>query len=55
VIDELQKLEELAELSLHENPICVHKNLKDQLKEMLPQIEVINQDNIREIGSKYKD
>lgn len=42
VIEELQKMEELAEINLHENPICVHKDLQEQLKEMLPQIEVIN-------------
>jgi len=41
-IEELHTLEDLAEVSFKENPICVHKHLKEMVCDVVPNIEVVN-------------
>ena len=41
-IEELHTLHDLAEVSFHENPICVHKHLKEMVSEVVPNIEMVN-------------
>lgn len=41
-VEILHKLPMMAEVSFKNNPICVHKHLKDMITDVVPQIEVIN-------------
>lgn len=41
-IEILHKLPMMAEISFKNNPICVHKHLKNMITDVVPQIEVIN-------------
>ena len=41
-IEELHTLPDLAEVSFHENPICVHKHLNEMVNEVVPNIEMVN-------------
>ena len=52
-IEELHTLSDLAEVSFHENPICVHKHLKEMVCDVVPNIEMVNQDTLKVAGSKY--
>ena len=54
-IEELHTLHDLAEVSFKENPICVHKHLKEMVSEVVPNIEMVNQDQLKEAGYKYKE
>ena len=54
-VEELHTLSDLAEVSFHENPICVHKHLKEMVSDVLPNIEVVNNDQLKEAGFKYKE
>jgi hypothetical protein len=54
-LDLLASLSNLAEVNLQNNPICVHKDLKDQIKKAVPFLEVYNREQIMETGQKYKD
>jgi hypothetical protein len=53
-IEVLHKLDNLAEVSFLDNPICVHKHLKEMLLDVVPGLEVINQEAFKEAGSRYK-
>ena len=53
-VEILYKLENLAEVSFKDNPICVHKHLREMVQDVVPTIEVVNQETIREAGYKYK-
>ena len=35
-IEELHRLENLAEVSFKENPVCVHKHLKEMVTQVVP-------------------
>ena len=54
-VEILHKLPNLAEVNFNENPICVHKHLKDMVLDVVPTIEVINRETIKEAGHKYKE
>ena len=54
-LDEMNALESLVEVNIQKNPIDVHKDLKDMLKEAVPAIEVINNTEIRETGAGIKN
>ena len=54
-VEILHKLPMLAEVSFKNNPICVHKHLKDMVIDVVPQIEVVNQETLKEAGHKYKE
>jgi hypothetical protein len=41
-IEVLHKLDNLAEISFLDNPICVHKHLKEMLLDVVPGLEAIN-------------
>ena len=41
-IEELHKLDMLAEVSFKDNPVCVHKHLNEMVQQVVPNIEVIN-------------
>lgn len=41
-VEILHKLPMIAEVSFKNNPICVHKHLKDMVMDVVPQIEVVN-------------
>lgn len=43
-LDLLSSLTNLAEVNLQNNPICVHKDLKDQIKKAVPFLEVYNRE-----------
>ena len=53
-VEILHKLPNLAEVNFSDNPICVHKHLKDMILDVVPHIEVINRDLIKDPGHKYK-
>ena len=53
-VEELHKLSALAEVTMKNNPICVHKHLNDMIKDVVPEIEVVNDHAITEAGHKYK-
>jgi hypothetical protein len=42
-------------VNFQNNPICVHKDLKDQVKRAVPFLEVYNREQIMETGQKYRD
>ena len=42
-------------MNFQNNPICVHKDLKDQIKRAVPFLEVYNREQIMETGQKYRD
>lgn len=54
-IEILHKLPNLAEVNFNENPICVHKHLKEMILDVVPDIEVINRETLKEAGHKYKE
>lgn len=54
-VEALHKLEDLAEVSFKDNPICVHKHLKEMVCDVVPQIEVVNQVTLKEAGHRYKE
>lgn len=54
-LDLLGTLSNLAEVNFQNNPICVHKDLKDQIKRAVPFLEVYNREQIMETGQKYRD
>jgi len=54
-VDILSQLPNLAELYLNENPICVHRHLKDLVKQAVPFIEVVNREQLVEAGHKYRE
>ena len=41
-IEELHKLENLAEISFKDNPVCVHKHLHEMVSQVVPTIEMVN-------------
>lgn len=49
-VELLSGLSNLAEVNFTNNPICVHKDLKDQLKKAVPFLEVYNREQILETG-----
>ena len=51
----MNNLESLVEVNIQKNPIDVHKDLKNMLKEAVPAIEVINNTEIRETGAGIKN
>jgi len=53
-VEILYKLENLAEVSFKDNPICVHKHLKQMVEDVVPTIEVVNHETLKEAGFKYK-
>ena len=54
-LDLLAALSNLAEVNLQNNPIQVHKDLKEQIKRAVPFLEVYNREQIMETGQKYRD
>lgn len=54
-IEVLHKLENLAEVSFKENPVCVHKHLREMVLDVVPNIEVVNSETLKEAGSRYKE
>jgi len=54
-LDEMNQLETLVEVNIQKNPIDVHKDLKNMLKEAVPAIEVINNTEIRDTGAGIKN
>ena len=40
---------------LNENPLCVHKHLKELVKQAVPFIEVVNREQLVEAGHKYRE
>lgn len=53
-VEALHKLPELAEVSFKENPICVHKHLTEMVTDVVPQIEVVNQQSLHDAGHRFK-
>lgn len=53
IIEDLKQLPEFADINLKGNPICVHRHLKDELMQHLPQIERVNGEEIQKSGFKY--
>jgi len=53
VIEHLRKLEEFADINLLGNPICMHKHLKDEILEYMPNIERVNGEQIHISRYKY--
>ena len=53
-IEILYKLENLAEVSFKDNPICVHKHLTEMVQDVVPTIEVVNHETLKEAGFKAK-
>ena len=53
-LENLKKLTYLAEVSVKENPICIHKSVVEMIYEQTPQIETVNFIEIKEAGYKYK-
>lgn len=54
IIEQLRHLEEFADINLKNNPICIHRHLKDEIVKYLPHIERVNGEEIRVSGWKYK-
>ena len=54
-IEVLHKLENLAEINFKENPVCVHKHLVSMVLDVVPNIEVVNSESLKEAGTRYKD
>ena len=53
-VEMLHKLPELAEVSFKENPICVHKHLTEMVTDVVPKIEVVNQQPLHEAGHRFR-
>jgi len=53
-LEELHKLEDLSDVSFKNNPICIHKHLEEMVMTVVPNIEVVNQTQIKEAGHRYK-
>ena len=53
-LENLKKLTHLAEVSVKENPICIHKSVVEMIYEQSPHIETVNFIEIKEAGHKYK-
>ena len=53
-VEALHKLKNLAEVNFNDNPICVHKHLKEMVIDVVPDIEVINRETLKEAGHQYK-
>ena len=53
-IEEFPKLSKLAELNILENPICVNVSLKRMILDGSPYLELLNNEEIHEVGYKYK-
>ena len=53
-IEELHTLSSLAEVSFKDNPVCVHKHLQEMVQQVVPDIEVINQESLKDAGHRYK-
>ena len=49
-VEALHKLKSLAEINFNDNPICVHKHLKEMVTDVVPEIEVINRETLKEAG-----
>jgi len=54
-VEMLNKLDFLAEVSFKDNPICVHKTLKEMVLDAVPHIEVVNQETLKDAGYRYKE
>ena len=54
-VDELRLLSALADINLYGNPIMIHKNLQDDIVEVMPQLEVFNARDIQEAGTKFRE
>jgi len=53
-VEALHRLGELAEVSFKDNPICVHKHLTEMVTDVVPQIEVVNNQSLHEAGHRFK-
>lgn len=53
IIEDLKKLTEFADINLKDNPICIHRHMKDELIQHLPLIERVNGEEIHKSGFKY--
>ena len=53
-VEALHKLKSLAEINFSDNPICVHKHLKEMITDVVPEIEVINRETLKDAGHQYK-
>ena len=54
-MEELHKLPNLSEVSFEGNPICVHKHLTEMVRDVVPEIEVVNQQILKESGFRFKE
>ena len=55
LIGSLKELPEFADINLRDNPICIHRHLKDEIIQHLPFIERINGEEIHKSGWKYEE
>lgn len=53
-VEALHKLRDLAEVSFKDNPICVHRHLTEMVTDVVPQIEVVNNEALHEAGHRFK-
>lgn len=54
-IEELHTLPEISDVNFKDNPICCHKHLYEMVQDVVPDIEVINNEQIKEAGHRYKE
>lgn len=54
-LEQLKPMRKLTNLYLEKNPICMHLHLKDMVAQSLPKVETLDQEQIREVGSKYRE
>lgn len=46
IIEHLRQLEDFADINLIGNPICIHKHLKDEILQYMPNIEIVNGEEV---------
>lgn len=54
-VEELHKLPQLSEVSFKDNPLCAHKHLIDMVRDVVPEIENVNNNQLHEPGFRYKE
>jgi hypothetical protein len=54
-VEELHTLPEITDVNFKDNPICCHKHLHEMVQDVVPDIEVINNEQIKEAGYRYKE
>jgi hypothetical protein len=54
VVEHVRHLTDFVDLNLKANPVCVHKELKDEILVAMPNLERFNGEQIHESGYKYR-